>query len=53
MFFKTLRRAACALALCSLLFVAKCPREPQPYEDPADCHCRVVNGRKVCNSACN
>jgi hypothetical protein len=45
-----------AYALLALLLVAKCGREPQtaqPYEDPADCRCRIVNGKRVCNSACD
>ena len=25
---------------------------PTPYEDPADCRCYFVNGKRVCNSAC-
>ncbi len=25
---------------------------PTPYEDPADCKCYLVNGKRVCNSAC-
>lgn len=48
---KTLR----TIALLSLLLFAKCGRESQteqPYEDPSDCRCRIVNGKRVCNSAC-
>ena len=25
---------------------------PTPYEDPGDCACRIVAGKRVCNSAC-
>lgn len=25
---------------------------PQPYEEPGDCRCRIVNGKRVCTSAC-
>jgi len=44
-----------ASALLALLLAAKCgrsPRESQPYENPADCRVRVVNGKRVFNSAC-
>lgn len=25
---------------------------PSPIEDPADCRCYIINGKRVCNSAC-
>lgn len=47
-----MRKLLRASALLALLLVAHCGREPKTYENPADCDCRIINGKRVCNSAC-
>jgi hypothetical protein len=49
---QNLKRALRAAALLALFIAAQCGRDPKTYESPSDCSCRIVNGKRVCNSAC-
>jgi hypothetical protein len=43
------------LLLASFTFAPPVERprpKPVAIEDPADCACRYINGKRVCNSAC-